>query len=175
MQDMVAEAGSRVCVHYEGTLDDGMEFDSSVRRGEPVEFVVGSRRMLPGFERAICGMRCGERKTLRIPADEAYGLYDDGLLESVSKSDLPDLDSSAVGSFLVLATPADRIRAKILRIEKETVVLDFNHELAGQNLHYAIELISVSHLSAVQQETHAHGCGCGCDRLKQSLRPQRTI
>lgn len=175
MLDAVAEAGSRVRVHYEGTLDDGTEFDSSVRRGEPVELVVGSRRMLPGFERAICGMRCGDRKTLCLPAAEAYGLYDDGLIESVPKRDLPDLDSSAVGSFLVLATPSDRVRVKILRIEEETVILDFNHELAGLDLHYAIELISVSHPSAVQEELHASGCGCGCDRLKESLRPQRTV
>lgn len=175
MQDMVAEVGSRVCVHYEGTLDDGTEFDSSVKRGEPVEFVIGSHRMLPGFERAVCGMRCGERKTLSISAAEAYGLYDDGLIESVSKSDLPNIDSSMVGSFLVFTMPADRVRAKVLDVGDEVVILDFNHELAGQNLHYAIHLISISHLSAVQQELHGSGCGCGCDRLKQSLRPQRSV
>ena len=86
---LVAQEGDSVAVHYVGTLDDGSEFDSS-RGGEPLPFVVGSGQMISGFDAAVHGMAVGDVKTVRIPAEEAYGDVDPELVFSVPIDEAPE-------------------------------------------------------------------------------------
>lgn len=169
-RDELADVGMKVCVDFVGTLSDGTEFDSSAKRGGTVEFAIGSQQMLPAFERATCGMKCGERKTIRLSAAEAYGDYDDELVRKIPLENLPLSDELRPGLHLIVQTPIGHIRAKILRLESDGVVLDLNHELAGHEVRYDIKLVSVSHVSAIERE--AHPAGCSCNRLKESIDPR---
>ena len=74
-----------------------------------------------------------------------------------------------VGSYIALSTPAGTMRVKVLKIEDGLIYFDHNHELAGKNLHFDIQLIAVDQESAIEREKHADGCACGCGKLKQSL------
>lgn len=165
----MVEAGQKVLVHYVGTLDDGSEFDSSVRRGEPLEFVVGSRTMLPAFERAVSEMEPGEERTVRIPAEKAYGPYDESLVETIPVDAFPHADKLPVGEYIVMSAGSEHVRVKVEKIEDGRIFFDHNHELAGCDLTFRIRLVAVRHESAIERERHPAGCACGCDRLKQSL------
>lgn len=165
----MVEAGQKVSVHYVGTFDDGSEFDSSIRRGKPIEFTVGSRTMLPAFEKAVADMEPGEEKTVRIPAEQAYGVYDGSLVEKVPVAAMPDADKLPVGSYVILSTNIGTVRVKVAKVEDGYVHLDHNHELAGKDLTFQIHLITIEHESAIDLERHPAGCACGCDRLKKSL------
>lgn len=166
----MAEIGEKVRVDFIGRLDDGSEFSNSYLVGEPFEFVIGSRQMLPAFERAVMSMLPGEEKTVRIPADEAYGPYDESLIEVVPTSSIPEAGKLPVGGYVVFSTPSEDMRVKVLKVEGENVYFDHNHELAGHDLTFDIKLLEVVHEAAVDREKHPAGCACGCDRVKQELR-----
>jgi len=137
---MPAQNGDTVRVHYTGTLADGTEFDSSEGR-EPLEFVVGSGQVIPGFDDAVRGMEPGETQTVTFPADEAYGTRDEDRVIEVSRTQLPPDAEPAVGDHVVLGTQdGQRIPAWIVEVGPETVVLDANHPLAGEDLTFTITL-----------------------------------
>lgn len=165
----MVEPGRKVRVRYTGTLDDGSEFDNSGSRGEPVEFVVGSKTMLPAFERAVSEMEVGERRRIRIPAAQAFGLYDEALVEAVPLASIPHAEELSVGGSIAVSTPEGPVPIKVSRLEDGMVYLDCNHELAGEDLTFDIQLVSVEVESAIERELHPAGCACGCDKLKQSL------
>ena len=165
----MVETGQKVVVHYVGTLDDGSEFDSSVRREEPLEFIVGSRTMLPAFERVVGDMEPGEERTVRIPAEKAYGPYDESLVEMVPVDAFPHAEQLPVGEYIVLSIVSEPLRVKVDKIENGCIFFDHNHELAGRDLTFLIRLESVRHESAIERERHPAGCACGCDRLKKAL------
>ncbi|NTU89173.1 MAG: peptidylprolyl isomerase [Actinobacteria bacterium] len=169
-RDELADVGMKVRVDFAGALSDGTEFDSSAKRGGAVEFVIGSQQMLPAFERAVCGMKCGERKAIRLSAAEAYGDYDDELVLKVPLGNLPSPDELKPGLHLIVQAPIGSVRAKVLRLESDGVVLNLNHELAGHDVLYDIQLLSISHASAIERE--AHPAGCSCNQLKESIDPR---
>jgi len=139
-----ADTGQTVRVHYKGTLDDGTEFDSSHRRNEPLEFTLGIDPMIPGFEKAVIGMQPGESKTVKIPAEEAYGGYQDDLVRDFPRGEFPDHIELEEG--LVLSADSSdgrQVRFKVLAFNEENVTLDGNHPLAGQNLTFDIELVEI--------------------------------
>ncbi len=138
-----AEAGNAVKVHYTGKLDDGNVFDSS-REREPLEFTIGSGQLIKGFEDTVLGMTAGDVRTVKIPADEAYGESRDELIITINKQQFPEHISPAEGLQLDLKSPDGAVlNAIITAVEKEAVILDANHPLAGKDLNFDIELIEV--------------------------------
>jgi FKBP-type peptidyl-prolyl cis-trans isomerase 2 len=165
------ELGRKVKIDYIGTLDDGTVFDSSVDRGTPLEYIIGARQVIPGLDKAVSQMSIGETKKVRIPAKEAYGTYDESLIELVSVKDFPDAQDLPFGQYIVLSTPSGQIRVKVQKIQNGQVYFDHNHELAGKDLNFEITVLFVYGESGsnVGIEKHGRNCACGCDKLKKAL------
>lgn len=140
---MALEAGTRVLVHYTGTLDDGTKFDSS-REREPLEVILGQDMVIPGFEKAIVGLEPGQSITVTIPEEEAYGPHHEEMVIRVPKASFPAELTPAVGEQLILRSPdGNELPALIVDVDDEDATLDANHPLAGFALTFEIELISV--------------------------------
>ncbi|MCC5963807.1 MAG: peptidylprolyl isomerase [Rhodobacteraceae bacterium] len=138
-----ATAGNTVQIHYTGTLNDGSVFDSSEGR-EPLEFELGSGTIIPGLDSAIDGMAEGEQKTVTIPSAEAYGEYQPQACQDVPREQFPDDIPLEPGTRLQMQTPEGRaIPVTITEVKQEAVTLDANHPLAGQDLTFAVEIVSV--------------------------------
>lgn len=167
----MVKQGDRVIIEYRGRLDDKTEFVNTKSQGAPLEFVMGSGIVLPDFEYAIAGMSVGESISIHIPADQAYGQYDESLIIRMPATSLPTGDALPVGSMLGIQTPeGDIMRVRVLEVDDDEVVLDCNHELAGQALNFDITLVDVISEDNIEPELHPEGCTCGCDRLQQSLK-----
>lgn len=137
-----AQSGNTVTIHYTGRLDDGNVFDSS-RERDPLQFELGSGQVIPGFESAVMGMAVGDEVTTTIPAEEAYGPHRDELLIEVPKTQLPDEMDPEVGDVLEAAAGEQTTRVVVSKVRDDTIVVDGNHPLAGKDLTFDIELISV--------------------------------
>ena len=137
-----AKPGDTVRLHYTGTLDDGSEFDSS-RGRTPLEFTLGAGQVIPGFDEAVNGMRVGERKTVTIPADQAYGARQPELILAVPRAQVPSHIALEVGQELQLSQEGHAFQVTVREVTDEQVVLDGNHPLAGQALTFALELVEI--------------------------------
>jgi len=139
-----AESGNTVKVHYTGKLDDGAVFDSSEGR-EPLEFSLGKQQVIPGFENAVIGMATGEKKTITIPSDEAYGAHRPDLVVDVQKDQVPPDITPEPGLQLQLRQQdGTAINVTITDVSDATITLDANHPLAGQDLTFEIELVEIA-------------------------------
>ncbi len=138
-----AKSGDKVAVHYTGKLEDGSVFDSSTGR-EPIEFVIGTGSVVPGFEEAVVGMEPGESKSAAIPPEKAYGEAREELVMTVKREEVPpDVDLS-VGQRLALRAPDNRqIPVMVSELNDSEVTLDANHPLAGKDLTFDIELVAI--------------------------------
>ena len=141
---MDAKQGDRVRVHFTGSLEDGTVFDTS-REREAAEFVVGSGEVIPGFEKAVLGMRVGETRTVTVPPAEAYGERQDEKVVVIERSGLPSDLEPEVGMVLEASSKGKGVIAyvKIIDVSGDNVTLDANHELAGKTLFYEIELVEI--------------------------------
>jgi len=138
-----AQDGDTVKVHYTGKLDNGAIFDSSAER-EPLEFKLGEDQLIPGFEKAVVGMNTGESKTIRIAAEEAYGPRRQEMVLVVNRTDFPDDIEPNVGEQLRMMDPNGReFRVKVMETSEETVTLDGNHPLAGEDLTFDLQLVEI--------------------------------
>lgn len=141
---MAVASGDTVKVHYTGTLGDGTVFNSSQGR-DPLSFTVGSGQVIPGFDSAVAGMNVGDSKTFTIPCAEAYGEHDPRMVQDVPRSEMPADMEIAVGMRLSARGPDGREIALVVNdVTDETVRLDANHPLAGQDLTFAIELVAIN-------------------------------
>ncbi len=139
-----AKSGDSVKVHYTGKLADGTQFDTSESQ-EPLEFTVGAGEVIPGFEQAVVGMTPGESKTATIAAGDAYGDYDDELVMEVERAQFPPNITPEVGLRLQLRQPdGESFAAIVTEVADDTVTLDANHPLAGQDLTFEIRLVEIS-------------------------------
>jgi FKBP-type peptidyl-prolyl cis-trans isomerase 2 len=137
------ENGQKVKIHYTGTLDDGNQFDSSAGR-EPLEFEMGAGMVIPGFEKGVVDMAVGEKKTINIPSAEAYGEKREDLVMNFERAQLPEDLEPEVGMMLQMQGPEGQpVPVTITAVEEEAVVIDANHQLAGKNLNFELELVSV--------------------------------
>ncbi len=138
-----AQDNNKVRVHYTGSLDDGTEFGSS--QGEdPVEFTIGNDEIIPGVENAVKGMEEGEEKRVSIPPEEGYGERSDQAVMEVPKSDLPEDVEPEVGTELQGKTEdGNTVRLRVTEVKDESVTVDANHPLAGQNLNFDIKLVEI--------------------------------
>lgn len=138
-----AKQGDTVSVHYTGKLPDGSVFDSSMNR-EPLQFTLGENQVIPGFEEAVEGMNTGDKVTVTIPRDQAYGDHREDLLMKVGREQFPDNISPQEGMRLEIRQQDGRaIPVVVTAVDDEGVVLDANHPLAGQDLIFDIELVEV--------------------------------
>jgi len=138
-----AKAGDKVKVHYTGKLADGTQFDTSADQ-DPLEFTLGAGEVIPGFEDAVLGMNPGDTKTATIPADNAYGDYDDELVLEVERNQFPPEITPEVGQRLQLHQGDGQVfGAVVTEVNGDTVTLDANHPLAGQELTFDIELVEI--------------------------------
>ena len=140
----MSNKGKKVKCHYRGTLDDGTQFDSSYDRGEPIEFVCGAGMMIPGFDAAVEDMKLGEKRTVHIAPEDAYGEYREDLVMEFPAKDVPDLDKLHVGDKVLLQSPMGPMPAVVKEITDEKVVVNLNHDLAGKPLNFDIELVEVA-------------------------------
>jgi len=141
----MTKAGQKVCAHYRGTLDDGTEFDNSYDRGEPIEFVVGVGQMIPGFDAAILTMEPGDRKTVHLSVAEAYGERLDDMVQDIPTEYIPNAEKLPVGQFIYMPLEdGNMARCKVVKVEDGIATFDLNHDLAGKELNFEIELVSVS-------------------------------
>ena len=140
---MAIRKGDSVRVHYTGTLADGAVFDSS-RDRDPLEFVLGKRMMIEGFEKALLGRQAGEHVRVTIPAAEAYGDVDDSLMFKVPLSEVPPHITPEPGLQLSLSSPEGDMEVTVAQVGDAMIVLDANHPLAGKDLTFDIEVVSAS-------------------------------
>ena len=138
-----AKSGDTVKVHYSGRLIDGTTFDSSSGR-EPLEFKVGNGDVIKGFDDGVTGMAVGEKKTVHIPADEAYGQKDENRIVDFPRTNFPADMEPEVGMQLNMTNGAGQvIPVVIVDVNEENVILDANHPLAGEDLIFDIELVDI--------------------------------
>lgn len=136
--------GDTVKVHYTGTLEDGTVFDSSKDR-DPLQFTLGKGQLIKGFEDAVMGMYVGETKTVTIPLDQAYGPRRDELMLKFEKAEIPQNIELSEGVVLHLENQQGRVIAAIItEVSENSVTLDANHPLAGEDLTFKIDLMEVA-------------------------------
>lgn len=139
-----AKNGDTVKVHYTGKLDDGTVFDSSLER-DPLEFILGSGMVIPGFENAVEGMSVGESKEVTIPSAEAYGDYRDDMRIEVQRDQIPENIKPELGQLLQLRTEdGGATVVTVTSITDDTVTLDANHPLAGRDLIFDLKLVEIA-------------------------------
>jgi len=153
MSDLVITQDVVATVHYTGTLQDESVFDSSEDR-DPLTFLVGHNQMIPGFEEEMQGAAVGERRTFTLTPDRAYGEKDENGIVELPRSQFPPEAELEVGMVLVAQVTEGPLPFRILTIGEETVTVDFNHELAGHDLTFSVEVVE---LRAASEEEVAHG------------------
>lgn len=137
------KANDTIRVHYTGKLNDGQVFDSSLER-DPLEVTLGQGSLIPGFEKGLIDMEVNENKTITIPKEEAYGEVREELFQTVSKNDLPDEIKPEVGMRLVARNPdGSEQQLRIAEVQEESIVIDANHPLAGQDLTFDLTLVEI--------------------------------
>ena len=139
-----AKKGDKVTVHYTGTLTDESEFDST-READPLEFTIGDGQLIKGFDDAVTGMTVGESKTVTIAADEAYGSTNEEMVFDIERSQFAEDVTPELGQRFQLDTPdGQQIVVTITAIEGDKITLDANHPLAGQDLTFELELMTIA-------------------------------
>lgn len=139
-----AKNGDMVKVHYRGTLDDGTVFDESTGK-DPLEFKLGERNLIPAFEEAVIGLSPGEKRTVKIAAKDAYGEVEAAAIIRVEKTELPRDMIPVAGLQLQMMDPdGNAAFAVITGVDETHVTIDGNHPLAGKDLVFEIELVSVA-------------------------------
>ena len=134
--------GTNVKVDYIGSLEDGTIFDSSVARGEPLEFAIGAGQVIPGFEDAIVDMEKGQTKKMKISAEKAYGIHNQELIQNYKKADIPE--NAKEGMVMIAELDGQvQIPVTIVTVGEDNVIVDLNHPLAGKDLRFEITLIEV--------------------------------
>ncbi|MDF1545937.1 MAG: peptidylprolyl isomerase [bacterium] len=137
------KSGDKVKVHYTGKLESGDQFDSSVGR-EPLEFQVGSGQVIKGFDEGLMEMSVGDKKSITIEPDDAYGQRREDFIMDVPIKEFPENIKPEVGQELELKQPdGSSVAVKIVDLNEEHVRLDANHPLAGEVLIFELELVEI--------------------------------
>jgi FKBP-type peptidyl-prolyl cis-trans isomerase 2 len=135
--------GDKIKVHYHGRLTNGETFDKSEGR-EPLEFEVGSGMVIKGFDDGVTGMAVGDKKTINIPADEAYGPKNEEMIIDMPKDRFPKDMEIEVGMPLSMSDgQGQQFQVVVAEVQEEVIILDANHPLAGEDLIFDLELVEI--------------------------------
>lgn len=138
-----AKAGDTVHVHYTGRLEDGAVFDTSDGQ-PPLQFVLGTGAVIPGFEKAVDGLAVGETVSTEIAPEDAYGRRSEELVLNVPRENFPDDANPQVGQqFAMTAGDGQQTPVTVTGVEDDTVQIDANHPLAGKSLHFELKLVKI--------------------------------
>jgi FKBP-type peptidyl-prolyl cis-trans isomerase 2 len=138
-----AQSGDQVKVHYHGRLTTGETFDSSAGR-EPLEFTIGGGMVIKGFDDGVSGMAVGDKKTINIPMEEAYGPLNEQMIFNVPKAQLPEGLEPEMGMQLMMhAGGGQQMPVIIADVQDDHVIIDGNHPLAGKDLVFDLELVEI--------------------------------
>jgi FKBP-type peptidyl-prolyl cis-trans isomerase 2 len=136
--------GDKIKVHYHGKLTSGETFDSSAGR-EPLEFEVGSGMVIKGFDDGVTGMKPGEKKTINIPAEDAYGPLNPDMMMDFPKERFPADMQMEIGMQLMMSDPSgQQFQVTINEIKEDVIILNGNHPLAGEELIFDLELVEIT-------------------------------
>ena len=136
--------GKTCRTHYKGTFNDGTQFDSSYDRGEPLEFICGAGQMIKGFDAAVANMEIGEIKEVHLMPEEAYGQTNPDAIFTLEIAQLPGSENLEVGQQVYLSNQYGQpFPVKVAAKEETTITFDANHEMAGKELNFTIELAEV--------------------------------
>ena len=136
--------GKTCRTHYRGTFNDGTQFDSSYDRGEPLEFVCGAGQMIKGFDAAVADMEVGQIVDVHLMPEEAYGMPDPNAVFTIEIAQLPGAEALEVGQQAYLSNQYGQpFPVKVTAKEEKTITFDANHEMAGKELNFRIELVEV--------------------------------
>ena len=136
--------GKTCRTHYRGTFDDGTQFDSSYDRGEPLEFICGAGMMIRGFDAAVADMEVGQIVDIHLTPEEAYGQPDPNAIFTIETAQLPGSEDLEVGQQVYLSNQMGQpFPVKVTAKEGSTITFDANHEMAGKELNFRIELVEV--------------------------------
>lgn len=136
--------GKTCCTHYRGTFNDGTQFDSSYDRGEPLEFICGVGQMIRGFDAAVAEMEVGEKVNIHLMPEEAYGMPDPNAIFTVAIAQLPGAEEVEVGQQVYLQNQYGQpFPVKVTAKDENNITFDANHEMAGKELNFEIELVEV--------------------------------
>ena len=137
------KSGDKIKVHYHGRLTNGETFDKSEGR-EPLEFEVGSGMVIKGFDDGVTGMAVGDKKTINIPADEAYGPKNPEMVIDMPKDRFPKDMEIEVGMPLSMSDgQGQQFQVVVAEVQEEVIILDANHPLAGEDLIFDLELVEI--------------------------------
>ena len=134
--------GTKVKVHYTGTLNDGSIFDSSEGK-EPLEFTIGENQVIKGFEDGVKAMKLNEEKTIKIKAKEAYGEVNQQLIISVPREKFPP-EIEVNGRLIMKGPQGQQIPAIIKQVRDNVVIIDMNHPLAGKELNFKVKVVWIN-------------------------------
>lgn len=136
--------GKTCRTHYKGTFNDGTQFDSSYDRGEPLEFICGAGQMIRGFDAAVADMEVGQIVEIHLMPEEAYGMPDPNAIFTVEIAQLPGSEDLTVGQQVYLSNQFGQpFPVKVVGKDETTITFDANHEMAGKELNFKIELVEV--------------------------------
>ena len=136
--------GKTCRTHYRGTFNDGTQFDSSYDRGEPLEFICGAGQMIKGFDAAVADMEVGQVVDIQLMPEEAYGMPDPNAIFTLEIAQLPGSEDLEVGQQVYLSNQYGQpFPVKVTAKEEKNITFDANHEMAGKELNFKIELVEV--------------------------------
>lgn len=138
--------GKTCRTHYKGTFNDGTQFDSSYDRGEPLEFICGAGQMIKGFDAAVANMEVGQIVNVHLMPEEAYGMADPNAIFTVPIAQIPGSENLEVGQQVYLSNEYGPFLVKVTAKDDTNITFDANHEMAGKELNFQIELVSAEEM-----------------------------
>lgn len=141
---MGIQPGNKIAVHYVGKLEDNSIFDQTTE-GNPFEFTVGAGEVILGFDKAVLNMELNEEKEVIIPYNEGYGNYDNSLIKEFPKENMAkDVDPVKNQSLVYTNDQGEEAVGRIIEVTNSTLIVDFNHPLAGKPLYFMIKILSIN-------------------------------
>jgi FKBP-type peptidyl-prolyl cis-trans isomerase 2 len=139
----IVKKNDKVKIQYTGTLKNGTIVDKT-NNGEPIEFVVGQGQVLPGFESQVLGMKLNEEKKFTVKAKDTFGVRDKSLIQKLPKLSHPNTPNIEKGAIITIFDKSGKsIPAKVIAIQKETITVDLNHPLAGEDLSFSVKVVGI--------------------------------